>query len=121
MHKVSIKNVTDGDIRPTHVSIDGQPIRAVSVNFSQSVDAVPTCEIEIRALPDIEALADVRLCFTPKAVHEAAVVVRHTLLTDERLYTALIASIYSALKTLPRELDLKSVAKAVADRIIGEQ
>lgn len=65
--------------------------------------------------------ADIQFQFTPQTIQEAATIVRHTMLTDEYSYTALIASIYSALKETAEETDLKDIAKAIADRIIGEE
>lgn len=121
MHKISIKNETDDSIIPTHVSIDGKPVRAVSVNFNQAVDAVPTCEIEINALPDIEALADIQFAFMPQTIQESAKVLRYTLINDKEFYNAFSESIASALKEIPAETGLYDVAKAVADRIIGEE
>lgn len=40
---------------------------------------------------------------------------------DKVLYDAFVASIASALKELPRELDLQDAAQTVADRIIGRE
>ena len=121
MHKVSIKNETEDSFLPTHVSIDGQPIKAVSVNFNQSTDTVPTCEIEIRALPDIEVLADIRFRFTPQTTQESVKILRHSLTADKEIYRAFQFSIASALKEIPAGTGLYDVAKAVADRIIGEE
>lgn len=121
MHKVSIKNKTENSCFPTHVSIDGQRIRAVSVNFNQSIDTVPTCEIEIRALPDIETLANIKFQFTPQTVEEAVEVLRHELMTNKDLYNAFLDSIASVLKETSAEDGLYEVAKMIADRIIGEE
>lgn len=52
-------------------------------------------------------------------VKGAVKIVRNNLIEDEVLYKCFIESIASALKELPRESDLKDVAKAVANRIIG--
>lgn len=121
MHKVSIKNKTGDSYFPTCIFIDKHPIKAVSVNFNQSVDTVPTCEIEIRALPDIEALADIQFRFTPQTIQEATKILRHSIMMDKDLYNAFIASIASALKEIPAGTGLYDAAKAVADRIIGDE
>lgn len=40
---------------------------------------------------------------------------------DDSFKNAFLASIESALKELPKETELKDVAQAIADRIIGEE
>lgn len=46
---------------------------------------------------------------------------REALLSDEVLYNAFLTSIESALKEIPAETGLYDAAKAIADRIIGEE
>lgn len=116
MNKVSIKNREEGKIIPTDVEIDGQKIDAVSVKFEQSVETVPECTIEVRALPDIETLAEIHFRFTPDTVNEAARVLQHNLSGDTVLYGAFIACIKSAMEDNRDGTDL---AKHIADRIIG--
>lgn len=45
---------------------------------------------------------------------------RETLLSDEVLYNAFLASIESALKESDPNDSIETVAKSIADRIIGE-
>ena len=65
--------------------------------------------------------SDVGFNFTPRTIQEAAKVVRRALLTDDYLYNALIASIYSALSEMPEESLMNDAAKRIADRIIGRE
>lgn len=46
---------------------------------------------------------------------------REALLSDEVLYNAFLASIESALKEISANDSIEDVAKAIADRIIGEE
>lgn len=46
---------------------------------------------------------------------------REALLSDNVLYNAFLTSIESALKEIPAGTGLHDVAKAIADRIIGEE
>lgn len=97
--------------------------RVISVEFSQSVDTVPTFKFETMGLPDIEiGNTDIRFRFTPETVVDSAKVLRHSLLTDKELYNALVASIESAIKEIPPDGTwLHDAAVAVADRIIGRE
>jgi len=54
-------------------------------------------------------------------VRGAMKIVREELIADKDLYNAFVASIASALKEIPAGTGLYDVAKAVADRIIGEE
>ncbi len=119
MHKVSIKNKTLDSYFPTQILIDGQPLKAVSAKFQQSVDTVPICEIEIHALPDIESLARIQFQFMPQTIQDASKVLRHSLTTDKELYNAFLSSISSALKEIPEGTGIYDIAEVIADRIIG--
>lgn len=52
-------------------------------------------------------------------VKGAVKIVRNNLIEDEVLYKCFVESIASSLKEIPIESDLKDVANAVANRIIG--
>lgn len=124
MHKVKVINEKESLI-PTHICIDDSEVHGVKSleYFKAAVDEIPVFKFEVVAMPEVVEIgqAAIQFQFTPKTVQEATTIVRHTLLTDEYSYTALIASIYSALKETAEETDLKDVAKAIADRIIGEE
>lgn len=45
--------------------------------------------------------------------------VRSSLVEDKTLYDAFVASIESALREMPPRIDMKCMAKRIADRIIG--
>lgn len=118
MHKVSIKSGENGCPIPAYVSIDDKSIGAVSVKFSQSVDTVPTFEIELNGFPDIEALADIQFQFTPKTVEEAKRVLRHSFTKDNEFYSDLSISIAGKLKEFSQEFTLDDLTKEIMDCII---
>lgn len=121
MHKVKVYTKNDKDYIPTYVEIDGKRMKCSGIEYTQYVGEVPQCVLETPCVPDLDILANLQFQFTPKTIAEASNVIRHTLLTDEFSYTSLIASIYSALKEANPKDGLKDVAKAIADRIIGEE
>lgn len=54
-----------------------------------------------------------------ETIQEAIITLRTAILTDETLYDAFHASIYSQLKETPMDMHLSDVARLVLDRIIG--
>lgn len=68
-----------------------------------------------------ELYRNINFDYKPETVQDAVEILRHTFLNDKNLYNALIASISSALKELPKESDLEDVSKRIAGRIIGEE
>jgi len=121
----TVKIYTNPKTGGTEVSIDGIRLnRVVSAAYVQSFDTSPLFKFDIDGYPDIEMEIEnvsIQFQFTPQTVREAAGALRHSFLTDKELYNALQASVASALKELPKESNLEDVAKAVADRIIGEE
>ena len=121
MHKVKVYTENDTDFIPTHVDIDGKRMQCMGIEYTQYVGEVPQCVLEIPCMPDLDVLANLQFQFTPQTITEASNVIRNTLLTDEFLYTSLIASIYSALKETYPSDSVETVAKSIANRIIGEE
>lgn len=122
MNKLKIYTDNDESFIPTHVEIGNNEIHGVvGITYSQYAGEVPQCTIETHCMPDIDALADIQFRFTPQAVQETAMVLRHNLILDKELYNAFLASIESALKEFPAEMNLYDAAKVIADRIIGEE
>lgn len=54
-----------------------------------------------------------------ETIQQAITILRTALLTDETLYDAFHASIYSQLKETPMDMHPSDVARLVLDRIIG--
>lgn len=124
MHKVKIINEHE-ELITTHIYIDDTEVHGVKSleYFKAAVDEVPCFKFEVVGMPEeIEiGQANIQFQFTPQTITEALNVIQHTLLTDEFSYTSLIASICSALKEADPNDSIKTVAKSIADRIIGEE
>lgn len=119
MHTVKVFN-NNGNIIPTHVEIDGKPLRCRSIDYHAEVDYIPTFTFEILALADIEVNhADIRFKFHPETVVEAVKILRHELMQHGDVYNGFARSIESALKEAKpytKEIDL---ARSILDRITG--
>ena len=124
MHKVKMINEQESLV-PTHIYIDDTEVYGVKKleYFKTALDELPVFKFEVSAIPEIIEIgkADIQFQFTPQTIKEAAEVVRHTMITDEYSYSALVACISSVLKENPEGTRLYDVAKAVADRIIGKE
>ena len=126
INKLKIYTDNDESFMPNHVEIDNNIIHGViGITYHQSVkELLPQCTIETRGLPDIDTLADIKFKFTPETIQEAATILRNVLSSDKDFYDAFVASIESALDEIPEgpeEMKLCDVAKAIANRIIGEE
>lgn len=101
---------------------DNKLNQVVSASYYQDASTAPCFEFETAGFPDIATdNADMQFRFTPQTIQEATKVLRHSLITDVNLYNAFLASIESVLKEIPTGTGLYDVAKAIADRIIGEE
>lgn len=124
MHKVKIINEHEALI-PTHIYIDDTEVHGVKSleYFGAAVDEVPCFKFEVVGMPEVIEIgqANIQFQFTPQTIQEATKVLRHSLIADATLYDAFCASIESALKEIPTGTGLYDIAKAIADRIIGEE
>lgn len=121
MQTVRIHKNPETDLTEIFVG-DNKLNRVVSASYYQDATSVPCFEFETVGFPDIAIdNADIRFQFTPQTIQEAAKTLRHSLITDATLYDAFCASIESALKEIPTGAGLYDVAKAIAERIIGEE
>lgn len=121
MHTVKIIN-KNGKLIPTEVSIDGQPVRARSIDYHASLVSAPVVTLELPSLVDIEVNhAEIQFRFTPETITDAVKILRHELLNDTDLYAGFKASIKSALDEAKPYMDEENLAKAVLDRLIGEE
>ena len=120
MHKVKVFN-NNGNIIPTHVEIDGKPLRCRSIDYHAEVDCIPAFTFEVFAMSDIEANhADIRFKFHPETVTDAVKILRHELMQHGDTYNGFISSIESALNESKPYVRENNLAKAILDRIIGE-
>ena len=129
MHAVKVFNDT-GKVIPTHIEIDGKPIRCSSIDYHVDPESIPKFTFEIAAFTDIEVNhADIQFCFNPQTVVDAVKILRHELLNDEVLRSGFLASIASVLKDFcdielmefRYNTDLDFVAEMVLRRMIGEE
>ena len=129
MHTVKVFNDT-GKVTPTHIEIDGNPIRCSSVDYHVDLESIPKFTFEIAALTDIEVNhAGIQFRFTPQTVVDAVKILRHELMNDEVLRSGFTCSIASALKEFQNEkceygicvepYDPDELAETVLRRIIG--
>lgn len=124
MNKVKVINEHEGLI-PTHIYIDDTEVHGVKSleYFKAAVDEIPVFKFEVAGMPEVMEIgqADIQFQFTPQTVREATTVLRHNLLADKELYNGFLASIKSSLKESSPTDSIETVAKAIADRIIGNE
>lgn len=119
MQRVKVAN-TNESWMGTKCYIDENKVNNVkSVDFRVAVDEIPTFKFETLGLPDIDMLGDVQFSFTPETVQQAVVVLWNEFKSNAESRSALVKSITSVLKELPKETGLYDVAERIADRIIG--
>lgn len=120
MHTVKVFN-NNGKITPTHVEIDGKPLRCRSIDCRVDCETVPTFIFEVPSLSDIEVNhASICFKFTPKTVTDAVKILRYELMQYGEIYNGFLSSIESALSEAKPYVKENNLAKAVLDRIIGE-
>lgn len=119
----TVKIHTNRKTGGTEISIDGIRLnRVISAACVQSSDTLALFEFDIDGCPDIEIEnASIQFQFAPQTVQESARVLRHSFLKNKDLCDALVTSIESVLKEISAETGLHDVAKAMANRIIGEE
>lgn len=121
MHKVKVFN-NNGNIIPTHVEIDGKPLRCRSIDYHAEVDCIPTFTFEVLALSDIEVNhADILFKFHPKTVTEAVKILRHELMYDKELRAAFASSIESALQEANSCKSEHELGAHILQRVIGTE
>lgn len=119
MHAVKVFN-NNGEIKPTHVAIDGKPLRCRSIDYHVDIDTVPTFTFEVMALSDIEVNhSDVRFRFAPHTVTDAVKILRHEMMCDKELCAAFISSIESALREAKPYTSDHDLAVAILRRVTG--
>lgn len=120
MHRVKISCPSDKDYMPTYVSIDGKSISCQGIKYEQYVGEVPTCVIETKCKPDIDALADIQFSFTPETVADAVDVIENCYANDSRYKKEIQTCIAEKLKEIPAGTGVYDIAERLADKIFGE-
>lgn len=119
MHTVKVFN-NSGKIIPTHVEIDGKPLRCRSIDYHVDIDTVPTFTLGVAALSDVEVNhSDIRFRFAPQTVTDAVKILRHELTYDKELCAAFISSIESALQEAKPYTSEHDLAAAILRRVAG--
>lgn len=118
---VKIYNPKGEDWLGTQYEINGKQIENVkAVDFRVAVDEVPQFTFETYGLPNIEMNGEVRFCFTPETVQEAAKIICHEAKTDEALMDAFVSSIESILSESEKIGQCADgAAREIAERILG--
>lgn len=103
------------------VFVDGQRIRARSISLDMNPYEIPTAEIEVLAHDlNIVGTYDIEFYLHPRSVQECAAGLRFSLLTDDGLRRAFLASIKSALDEAKNYTANDELAELVLKRLIGE-
>lgn len=119
MHTVKVFN-NNGKIIPTHVEIDGKPLRCRSIDYHADHESFPMFVFEVSALSDIEVNhADIRFKFHPETVTDAVKILRHELMRHNEIYYGFMGSIKSALNDMDDGISIDDSAEAILRRIIG--
>lgn len=104
------------------VFVDGKKVdRVRTIDFCVDVDSAPEVNVEIVGGIDFEGMADIHFDYSPYTVKEACKILREELLKHGDLYRAFSASIYTALKELPKETWIDEIPEIILNRIIGEK
>lgn len=119
----NVKIEQDKENKNIHrVFVDGKKVdRVRTIDFCVDVYSAPEVNIEIVGGIDFEGMADIHFDYSPYTVEEACKILRDELLKHEDLYRAFSASIYTALKELPKETWIDEIPEIILNRIIGEK
>lgn len=119
----NVKIEQDKENKHIHrVFVDGKKVdRVRTIDFCVDVYSAPEVNIEIVGGIDFEGMADIHFDYSPYTVEEACKILRDELLKHEDLYRAFSASIYTALKELPKETWIDEIPEIILNRIIGEK
>lgn len=114
------------EIRGANLFINGIEIAANSITFGAGSGRAPFFGIDLSGLPDILIQdAELRFSFSPGTIHEAVLVLKHSLERDKVLRGSFERSIWSVLEEseLPGQGDITNelLAKNILSRIIGDE
>lgn len=106
------------------VFIDGKQIDKIThLDFQVNPMEFPSVTLNIERMSgvDFEGQAEVNFLKDPFTVQNACKIIRDELLKHGDLYKAFSASIYSALKEMPKETWIDEMPEIILNRIIGEE
>lgn len=90
--------------------IDGKQIEKIShLDFQANPQEIPRVKLEVVDGIDFEGQAEVNFLKDPFTVRNACKILRDELMKHEDLYKAFSASIYSALKEMPEEVQMGDI------------
>lgn len=120
MEKVQIKKESGAWFCPD-IFIGNKEITNVkNATFHVGADYVPTFELEIVGIPDIDVMADVEIDPSPTNLQEACTMITNELLKHGEFYNSFVASVKSAIKEAPNEVWGNELAEKIVKRISGE-
>ena len=103
------------------VFIDGKQIDKIThLDFQINPPEITSVTIEQLSGVDFEGQAEVNFLNNPFTVENACKILRDELLKHDHLYKAFLASIYSSLKELPKDVEIDEIPEIILKRIIGE-
>ena len=103
------------------VFIDGKQIDKIThLDFQINPSEITSVTIEQISGVDFEGQAEVNFLNNPFTVENACKILRDELLKHDHLYKAFLASIYSSLKELPKDVEIDEIPEIILKRIIGE-
>ena len=119
----NVKIEQDKENKHIHrVFVDGKKVdRVRTIDFCVDVYSAPEVNVEIVGGIDFEGMADIHFDYSPYTVEEACKILQDELLKHEDLYRAFSASIYTALKELPKETRIDEIPEIILNRIVGEK
>lgn len=134
MEKVQIKKESSAWFCP-NIFIGNKEITNVkNATFHVGADDVPTFDLEVVGVPDIDVMADVTIDPSPTNLQEACRIITHELLKHGEFYSAFVGSVASVLKPRERyvgdgcfcididdDTDHKGLAEEIVKRISGEE
>lgn len=111
----------NGRIIPTNVEINGRPIRCRSLKYECAPDSVPSIELELNTLADIDVanIGQAWISISPKNLTEANEIIRFELSKRDDYYKGNLLTIESALMD-SGITNAHDIACHVLDRMIGD-
>lgn len=111
----------NGRVIPTNVEINGRPIRCRSLKYECAADSVPSIELELNTLADIDVanIGQAWISISPKNLAEANEIIRFELSKRDDYYKGNLLTIESALMD-SGITNAHDIACHVLDRMIGD-
>lgn len=110
-----------GRVVPTHVEINGRPVRCKSLKYECASDSIPTVNLELYTITDLDVsnIGRIWVSISPENLKEANDIIRFELLKRKDYYHGMMLTIESALQD-SGITNAHVVASQVLNRIIGD-